>query len=70
MSALELVPDIGLAPACLALAVDRSGVYRDDARRRQLARVSPPLLARPRAPLALSESERHELLDVLDSERY
>ncbi len=71
MSALnELVPDIGLAPACLALAVNRSGVYRDDARRRQLARVSPPLLARPRAPLALSESERHELLDVLDSERF
>jgi putative transposase len=65
----ELAPDIGLAPACLALAVNRSGVYREDARRRPLARVSPPPAPRPRAPLALSESERRELLEVLDSER-
>lgn len=66
----ELASDIGLAPACLALAVNRSGVYREDARRRQLARVSPPPALRSRAPLALSEPERHELLQVLNSERF
>ena len=72
MSALnELAPDIGLAPACLALAVNRSGVYREDARRSKLARASaPPPAPRPRAPLALSEGERHTLLEVLNSERF
>jgi hypothetical protein len=31
-----LAPDVGMARACAALRVHRTGVYRDDARRRLL----------------------------------
>ena len=31
-----LAPDIGLAPACAALHINRAGIYRDNVRRRQL----------------------------------
>ena len=35
MSALHvLAPEIGLAPACAALHINRAGIYRQDARRR------------------------------------
>ena len=70
MSALnELAPAIGLAPACVALQINRSRIYRQDARRRLLVstRQSKP---RCPAPLALSTSERQGLLDVLYSERF
>jgi putative transposase len=66
----QLAPDIGLAPACRALALNRSGVYREDSRRRKLVRPAPPPAPRPPAPLALSELERHTLLEVLNSERF
>lgn len=70
MSALnELAPAIGLAPACAALRINRSRIYRQDARRRLL--ISPKQ-STPRcpAPLALSAPERQGLLDVLYSERF
>ena len=66
MSALTvLAPDIGLAAACLALRINRAGIYRDHARRRH--RLSPlrQPTPRPRAPLALSELERQALREVL-----
>jgi putative transposase len=66
----DLAPQIGLARSCAALQINRAGVYRADARCRQLLRSPVRLLPRPRAPLALSESERHVLLDVLYSERF
>jgi putative transposase len=70
MSALnELAPAIGLAPACAALRINRSRIYRHDARRRVL--ISPRLFTpRPRPPLALSAPERQGLLEVLNSERF
>ena len=70
MSALnELVPAIGLAPACAALRINRSRIYRQDARRRVL--ISPrQFMSRPRPPLALSGLERRGLLEVLCSERF
>jgi putative transposase len=70
MSALnELAPAIGLAPACAALRINRSRIYRHDARRRVL--ISPKLFTpRPRPPLALSAPERQGLLEVLYSERF
>ena len=70
MSALnELAPAIGMAPACAALRINRSRIYRQDARRRLLIspRQHPP---RPRPPLALSVPEREGLLEVLYSERF
>ena len=66
MDALNaLAPEIGLAPACVVLRINRARIYRQDARRRCL--LSSPLqpTPRPRAPLALSESERQVLLEVL-----
>jgi putative transposase len=65
-----LAPEVGLAPACAALRIPRSTVYRDDARRRRLS--VPPLTSSPRPapPLALSPAERQALRDVLCSERF
>lgn len=66
----ELAPDVGMVRACAALCVNRSSVYRQDARRRHLA-ISTGM-ARPRlpAPLAFSDTERQALLTVLCSERF
>ena len=71
MSALHvLAPEIGLAPACVVLHINRAGIYRDTARRRH--RLSPlrQPTPRPRAPLALSELERQALREVLSSDRF
>ena len=66
----ELAPDVGMVRACAALRVNRSGVYRQDARRRHLA-TSPVMTSRrPPAPLAFSETERQVLMAVLCSERF
>ena len=71
MNALDvLTPDIGLAPACAALRINRSGIYRSNARRRHLLSPLPPPISRPRAPLALSELERQVMRTVLYSERF
>ena len=68
MSALnELAPAIGMAPACAALRINRSRIYRQDARRRLL---NSPRQHPPRPPLALSAPEREGLLEVLYSERF
>ena len=64
-----LAPQIGLAPACEALDINRAQIYRQDARRRVLVSHKPPTL-RPRAPLALSAPERQGLRDALYSERF
>ncbi|MBL8424099.1 MAG: IS3 family transposase, partial [Candidatus Accumulibacter phosphatis] len=65
-----LAPEVGLAPACAALRIPRSTVYRDDARRRRL-NVSPLTSSlRPAPPLAFSPAERQALRDVLCSERF
>ena len=70
MGALNaLAPAIGLAPACAALRINRSRIYRQDARRRVLISHKLPAF-RPRAPLALSAPERQGLRDVLYSERF
>ncbi|WP_404361446.1 IS3 family transposase [Methylotuvimicrobium sp. KM1] len=66
----QLAPEVGLAPACAALNLNRSSVYREDARRRHLAPVSVTRVPRPSAPLAFSTNERQQLLEVLNSERF
>ena len=65
----QLAPEVGLAPACAALNLNRSSVYREDARRR-LVPATVTLAARPPAPLAFSANERQQLLEVLNSERF
>ena len=57
----QLAPEVGLAPACAALNLNRSSVYREDARRRLLVPATVTLAARPPAPLALSADERAAL---------
>ena len=71
MGALNgLAPDVGMRRACAALGVNRSGVYRKDARRRHLA-VSPAITSRrPPAPLAFDDAERQAVRAVLCSERF
>ena len=71
MSALNvLAPDIGLAPACAALWINRAGIYRDIVKRRCLHSPLRPTRLRRCAPLALSPLERQVMLEVLCSERF
>jgi putative transposase len=70
MNALNtLALDVGMAPACAALNLPRSSVYRHDARQRHLPATPVPAV-RPRPALALSEAEHAEVLALLDSERF
>ena len=57
----ELAPSVGMAPACAALRIPRSTVYRRDALQRH---VTIPLVnssPRPAPPLALNKAERQVL---------
>ena len=45
----QLAPEVGLAPACAALNLSRSSVYREDARRRLLLPATATLVPRPPA---------------------
>jgi putative transposase len=70
MEALNaLAPEIGLAPACVVLRINRARIYRQNARRRCLSSPLQPA-SRPPAPLALSACEREVLLEVLYSQRF
>jgi putative transposase len=64
---VELAPRIGVAAACVALRINRAGVYRE--RTPGHTRV-PPLAARARPPLSLTQAEQEVLLGLLDSERF
>lgn len=62
----QLSAHVGVQPACEALCVRRAGFYR-----RRHAQLHPPKRnIRPRPPLALTGSERQEVLDTLHSERF
>lgn len=66
----DLHPQIGTAAACVALSINRSGVYRARARwaRRDICALPRP--RRPRPPLAFSVAEQSVLLLILNSERF
>ena len=66
----QLAPEVGLAPACAALNLSRSSVYRKDARRRRLLPATATRVSCPPAPLAFSANERRQLLAVLNSQRF
>ena len=69
MDAFEsLHPRIGVTRAADALCLNRAGIYRARAARHQSA---PPRPRSPvRSPLALSDTERGELIEILNSERF
>ena len=70
MNALNrLAPDVGMKQACIALNLNRSSIYRQDARQRHLPIQKSRSVNRP-APLALSDVERTGLLEVLNSPRF
>lgn len=64
----QLEPQVGIAAACAALSINRAQIYRE--RARALPQQPCAKAPRPRPPLALSEGERQELLQILDSERF
>jgi hypothetical protein len=66
----QLAPEVGLAPACAALNLNRSTVYREDARQRHLLPATATPAPRQPAPLAFSATERQLLMDELNSERF
>jgi putative transposase len=66
----ELQPRIGVAAACVALSINRSGVYRARARWARRDCCTLPRKRRPRPPLAFSVAERSALLLLLNSERF
>ena len=61
-----LAPQVGVVNACEVLGVARASYYRYQ------ARDDNPLLPamRSRSPLALSEAERQQVLELLHSERF
>lgn len=69
----ELTPALGNAAACRAMGVWRGAPARHAQRKHRLTFVGPPPSpkpARPVSPLALSETERTQLLEILYSERF
>lgn len=66
----ELGPHIGVAAVCVALAMNRTGVYRQRAREMRAGSSPLPRKRRPRPPLSLSIIEQQVLLEILNSERF
>jgi len=68
MEAVEvLAPEVGLQPACEAMGIPRSTVYRH---RKKEKEPQPEPSQRPSPPRALSLEERQGVLDELHSERF
>jgi len=68
MEAVEvLTPEVGLQPACEAMGIPRSTVYRH---RKKGKEPQPEPSPRPSPPRALSLEERQGVLDELHSERF
>jgi putative transposase len=65
-----LRPQIGIAASCVALSINRAGIYRARTRLARRQWCTLPRKRRPRPPLALSEHERGVLLLILNSERF
>ena len=65
-----LGPKIGIAASCVALSINRAGIYRARARWARRDWCTLPRKRRPRPPLAFSVAERSALLLLLNSERF
>jgi putative transposase len=62
----EVAPQIGTAAACRSLGVSRATLYRRRRPKPPVAEATP----RPKPPRSLSDQERRQVLDVLDSEPF
>jgi putative transposase len=65
-----LGPQIGIAASCVALSINRAGIYRTRTRLARRHWCTFPRKRRARPPLAFSEDERTVLLLILNSERF
>jgi putative transposase len=65
-----LEPQIGIAASCVALSINRAGIYRARTRVARRQWCTFPRKRRARPPLALSEAERSVLLLILNSQRF
>jgi putative transposase len=65
-----LGPQIGIAASCVALSINRAGIYRTRTRLARRYWCTFPRKRRARPPLAFSEEERTVLLLILNSERF
>jgi transposase InsO family protein len=62
----QLHPTAGITSACMTLGINRAAIYRQRASQRHTMPPKP----RPACAFALSQTERQDILDVLDSERF
>ena len=67
-TAEELAVSQGIAAACAALAVPRSSLYRVRSLAAEVMPVATPV--RPPPPRALSQAEKEQVRDLLNSERF
>ena len=65
-----LGPQIGVAASCVALSINRAGIYRARTRLARRQWCTFPRKRRARPPLALSDAERNVLLLILNSRRF
>ena len=65
----QLAPTVGIAVACQALGVSRAGFYRRQQPPRADSIPSKPP-ARRTSPRTLSQAERHDILELLNSARF
>jgi putative transposase len=65
-----LGPQIGIAASCVALSINRAGIYRARTRLARRHWCTFPRKRRARPPLAFSEDERTVLLLILNSQRF
>jgi hypothetical protein len=62
----SLQPTTGIASACVTLGINRAGLYRQRAQPRHTMPPKP----RARSTLALCETERQDIIEILDCERF
>jgi putative transposase len=62
----QLQPTAGIAAACVTLGINRASIYRQ----RSQPRHTMPFKPRPPSALALCETERQQIIEILDSERF
>jgi hypothetical protein len=66
MDAFHQLHTASVASACITLGINRAAIYRQRAPQRH----SMPPKPRPACAFALNQTEREDILDILDSDRF